>query len=158
MLVPVDFSEHAKMAFDLALGMVRAAASIGEKPQVTLLNVGTVGYGYKKVGLSLREATQQLIDKANEQLDDFLKGVDTTGVDVECIAMCAEDDAEAIHELGVARKVDMIVIGSRGLTASAAALLGSTTERVLVRTAIPLLVAKRKGETVGLLNALLSDA
>ena len=157
-LVPTDFSDHSRMALELSLEMVRSAEALGERPQITLLTVGAVGYGYKKVGLSMRNATQQLIDTANGRLEEFLHGVDTSGIDVECIAMCAEDDAEAIHELGVARKVDLIMIGSRGLTASAAALLGSTTERVLVRTAIPLLVVKRKGETVGLLNALFADA
>jgi nucleotide-binding universal stress UspA family protein len=51
--------------------------------------------------------------------------------------------------------MDMIVVGSRGLSRSAAAILGSTAERVLTCSPLPVLIVKRKGETVHLLDALL---
>jgi nucleotide-binding universal stress UspA family protein len=52
--------------------------------------------------------------------------------------------------------MDAIVIGSRGATLPADALLGVTTERVLLNASCPVLVVKRKGETFGFLDAVLA--
>jgi len=50
---------------------------------------------------------------------------------------------------------DMILLGSRGRTKSAAILLGSVAEKlVMVNNVLPMLIFKKKGETVGFFEAL----
>lgn len=56
-----------------------------------------------------------------------------------------------------ARNMDVIVIGSRGATLPAIALLGATTERVLLEASVPVLVVKRKGETFRFLDVILES-
>ena len=45
--------------------------------------------------------------------------------------------------------------GSRGQSRSASLLLGSESDHMLMETKIPVLIAKRRGERIGLLEALL---
>ncbi len=153
--VPVDFSKHSKLALEIALEIARAGAPAHEKPQVLVHTVYRVGYGYHKLGMDLDQAIAEQGAAVQQKLDEFLADVDTSGVQFETICTCSEDAATAVHELASARKMDMIIAGSRGLSPAAAAILGGTAERILLGAPQPVLIVKRKGETVGLLNALL---
>jgi hypothetical protein len=51
--------------------------------------------------------------------------------------------------------MDLVVMGSRGQSQSASILLGSESEGVMMESRIPVLIAKRPGERIGLLQALL---
>jgi nucleotide-binding universal stress UspA family protein len=154
-LVPVDMSAHSRMALEAALEIARAHGPAGEVPQVIVQTVYCVGYGYHKLGMKFNQAMAERGKVAEGELEKFLADVDTSGVQVEAICTCSEDAAQSVHELAAARKMDMIVVGSRGLSPAAAAILGGTAERILVHAPEPVLIVKRKGETVGLLNALL---
>ena len=156
-LVPVDFSEHAKLALEAALEIARAGAAKDERPQVLAHTVYCAGYGYHRLGMDRDEAIAKQAEVTQRKLDEFLEGVDTSGVQFETICTCSEDTAASVHELAAARKMDLVVVGSRGLSATAAAILGGTAEQILQHAPLPVLIVKRKGETVGLLNALLGD-
>lgn len=153
--VPVDLSEHSRLALETALEIARASVAEGGQPQVLVQTVYCVGYGYHKLGMDLDQAVAQQGEVTQKKLDEFLADVDTSGVQFETICTCSEDPAAAAHELASARKMDMIVVGSRGLSPAAAVILGGTAERILVHAPQPVLIVKRKGETIGLLNALL---
>jgi len=154
-LVPVDFSEHSKLALTAALEIARAGAVDGEQPQVLVQSVYCAAYGYHMLGMDRDQATAKQAEVTQENLDEFLVGIDTSGVEFETVCTCSEDTAAAVHELAAARKMDMIAVGSRGLSPTAAAILGGTAERILLHAPQPVLIVKRKGETVGLLKALL---
>ncbi len=72
------------------------------------------------------------------------------------LAVATSDSTEtAIQEAAIAHRADLIVLGSRGK--GAVFLLGSVTERVLHAAVLPVLIVKRKGETVPLLEALFGE-
>lgn len=155
MLVPVDFSAHSKLALEQAIAIARASG--GANPQVIALSVYSVGYGYRKMGVSLAEAGQQLESVTRAALTEFVADVDKAGVEFEALCTCAERVEAGVLDMAAVHKVDVIVVGSRGLSWPASMLLGSTAERILVTSPLPVLIVKQKGETVNLLNALLGD-
>jgi len=152
LLVAIDCSKHSMLALESAAGIVRAS---GESPQIIAQAVGYAGYGYHKLGLSLEQAVTRQTKALQEELDEFLADFDQSGLQFETVCTCSEDAASAVHELSAARKMDIIVVGSRGLSTTAAAILGSTAEQILMHASAPVLIVKEKGETTGLLNALL---
>jgi nucleotide-binding universal stress UspA family protein len=155
LMVPVDFSEHSKMALETALAIARATAGTNGMPQVLVQTIFNVGYGYTKAGVEFHEAARNMEAATRRDLDEFLQGIDTSGVEFEAVCTCSEHAPESVHELATVRKMDVIAVGSRGLSRSAAAILGSTAERILTASALPVLIVKRKGETTHLLDALL---
>ncbi len=152
-MVPVDFSESSRMALRTGADIAR---SCGE-PNAELLvcSVFQVGYGYLKSGLDYDGARKQLEQVTCDKLRQMLDEAECPDIKASVECMCSEQIATAIYELAASRKMDLIVIGSRGLTRSAAILLGSNAERILFHSPFPVLVVKRKGETVRLLDVLL---
>jgi nucleotide-binding universal stress UspA family protein len=149
-LVPIDFSAHSKRALEQGLELARASGDA--QPQLVMHSNSPVGYGYTKLGMSLAEAIAERERDTRQRLVDFVADLDTTGVEVEQVCTTAEDTEAAICEVAVARKMDLILVGSRGQ--SGIFLLGSTAERLLHKSMLPVLIVKEKGETVPFLDAL----
>lgn len=134
-MVPVDGSESAKRALDMAAGLANTyEAAI------------TVAHVYQPVAhLPSREASYQarveeytasrarLLAEAEQQL--HAQGVQ----EVEISALYGSP-ATAIINAATARNVDLIVMGTRGLTPIKGLLLGSVSERVIGRAHCPVLV------------------
>ena len=60
-----------------------------------------------------------------------------------------------ITDIAKSMDADLILLGSRGRTTSAAILLGSTAEKVIQSNKyLPMLIFKKKGETMGFFDAL----
>ncbi len=154
LLVLVDGSAHSRMALETALHLARAGVG---KPQVVVQSVYGVAYGYRYEGMSLDQAQRHREAVQREQIEAFIADVDTTGVDFEVVYTCSLNISAAAYDLAAARHMDAIVIGSRGATLPAIALLGGTTERVLLNAPLPVLLVKRKGETFRFLDAVLAQ-
>lgn len=152
LLVLVDGSEHSRMALETALHIARLA---GKESQVLVQSVYGVPYGYRYAGMSIEQAQRHRETLQREKIGKFLADIDTSGVTFDVVYTCSLNTAAAAHDMASARNMDAIVIGSRGATLPAVALLGATTERVLLEAPIPVLVVKRKGETFRFLDAVL---
>ncbi|MHC4780921.1 MAG: universal stress protein, partial [Planctomycetota bacterium] len=50
--------------------------------------------------------------------------------------------------------INLIIIGARGRTAVASLVLGSVTEKLIRNSYMPVLAVKKKGENLGLLQAM----
>jgi nucleotide-binding universal stress UspA family protein len=153
-LVLVDESEHARLALETALAIVRVDP--GERPEVIAQCVYTVDYGYRYAGLSFSEAVANLEKITRERLQPMIDAVDTTGVEFELVLTYSQHVSQAAYDLASARNMDFIVVGSRGAHTAPATLMGGVEERVLAGSPDPVLVVKKKGETVRFLDALLS--
>lgn len=152
-LVPVDFSAHAKMALLAGIAFVRASGE--PRPQVYVQTVFSVGYGYSKAGLTLEDAARELEEVNRRRLEEFVQDVDLSGLTHELYCSASDEPEAAIIQFAQARKADLICVGSRGMTTAASVLLGGTVDRLVARAPTPVLIVKRKGETLGLLDVLL---
>lgn len=154
LLVLVDGSEHSKLALQRAVQLLRASH---EKPQLLIQSVYGVPYGHRYTGMNLEEASRHQEGLERARMEEFLAGVDIAGMPYQVVYTCSLDIASSAHDLASAENMDAIVIGSRGATLPAIALLGGTAERVLLNSPVPVLVVKRKGETYRFLDAVLSQ-
>ena len=151
-VVPIRDSECSANALEVACGI---AATTGAT--VTALNVFHVTSGYSRVGTTLEEHQALLEAAAMRECARLIKRTDTHGVNVEC--KCTPDlhghpVPVILEELGSGQG-RAVVIGARGRTGAAGVLLGTVTEQLIRKSPSPVLAVKKKGECVGVLQALL---
>ena len=65
------------------------------------------------------------------------------------------DVVQAVERIADGAGADLVVMGSRGQSRSASILLGSESDHMLMDAKVPVLIAKRRGDRIGLLQALL---
>jgi nucleotide-binding universal stress UspA family protein len=144
-LVPVDFSEHSADTMRVAVSLARASGAT-----CTALHVyfNTAVATYEEYDQVLRGEEQQSYEK-------FISSIDTQDV---AITPLFEECSQVPHViLRVAKRLqaDLIVMGTRGRSRSAAILLGSVTEQTIIAMPVPLLAVKHFGARIGVLQALL---
>jgi nucleotide-binding universal stress UspA family protein len=131
-----------------------AQASDRPNPQLVAQTVRHVGSKHDLAGVTFEESVEIQRKHGLQELEEFIAKIDTHGVSVEYLVTLSDEPAESIAQIASVRKMDIVVIGSRGPTRPAAALLGSTSESVLMTCAAPVLIIKEKGETLRLLEAI----
>lgn len=133
-LVPSDFSTHADAALAWA---TRLAAST--KARVVLEHSYHVP---RNLESSVVLTDQGVIDSIAEDVNSRLDRVKSdSGVDADFVLANGHAD-EAALEVARAQSADLIVIGTRGLTGLGHVLLGSTAERIIRRSAVPVVSLK----------------
>lgn len=153
-LVAVDCSDHSKLAMETAAALAKAAGE--PHPQLFALTVRQVASRYDLAGVTFEECADAQRNYGQRDLGKFLEEIDSKGISVEPMVLLSEEPALAITHAAMAKKMDIVVAGSRGATSTAAALLGSTSENLLMACACPILLVKEKGETLHFLEALFS--
>lgn len=152
-LVPVDFSEHSKHAFDFGCALARAAG-IGE---ISILRSFGIPYGQHKATISREEFAAEYENFENEHLAKFIEEEKPVDVRIKPVVIESMVAAYGIANHAKSHGVDIIVLGSRGAHAVSALLLGSTTEEVINQVLCSILVIKPKGTGLSLLDSLLGD-
>jgi nucleotide-binding universal stress UspA family protein len=152
-LVPVDFSENSKLALNTAL---QISTSFDPRIPVLIFHVYKIPTGYGKTGKTRDEFGQIMRRNAEEQYEGFMEEIETADIPVEPHFALSENIDEAILDKAHGDNCDLIVVGARGRSATAAMLLGSLTEKLIGKTRLPLLAVKKKSENMGLLDALLN--
>lgn len=153
-LVPVDFSDHS-------LNALRQAILIQENSPIPLeikcQYVYDLPVGYHKTGKSMREVADIMCDLAKEDYRKFIQRLPPEHQNIPCV-FTQDDNHDPVKEIytqAVKEQADLIIIGSKGKTKAAAALMGSTAERLaLYNKSIPLMIVKDKNENIGFLEAL----
>jgi len=90
-----------------------------------------------------------------EAFESFSAPLDTSGITVRPLFEEGPNVAHAVERVAAATSADLVVMGSRGQSRSASILLGSESDHMLMESKMPVLIAKRRGERIGLLQALL---
>jgi nucleotide-binding universal stress UspA family protein len=135
-LAAVDYSEPSAYALSIA-GHIARRAGNSECLAVHVLPP------HGKVGTRERGAFER-----------FAAPLDTASVNVQPVLEGGPSVAQVVDRLAESRAVDLVVMGSRGQSRSASVLLGSESEHVLMESKLPVLIVKRRGERIGLLQAL----
>jgi len=153
-LVPTDFSNHAKLATEFAALL----SGMSEATEINCLHAYHVPHGYSSTGKSFEEFADIMRDNAKKRFEVYKTEVDSE-VDLDCdYVLCEQSDAgEEIYKHAVSERYDVVVIGSKGRTGMASMLLGSTAEKLLeYNKQIPVFIVKDKKKNMGFIEALLN--
>jgi SulP family sulfate permease len=145
-LAAVDFSWHSALALSVGAAV---AGSAGLESCLALnvhFNELTIGWG---------DRNEEIRRIKRVELQQLLEPLDLGGVAVESRFVESFRVATAIGNTAGQEKADLLVMGTRGRSPSAAVLLGSETEQVILETRIPVLIVKAPGERDNLLQVLL---
>lgn len=147
-LVPTDFSAHAENALKVAAQIAKKSNS-----EIILLHMTEVPTQMNDVimgGSSIPEV-MLFIKKSNEALDklqekEYLKGIQVTG------QVKFERPFDGILSFTNTNEIDLIVMGSHGVSGIEEVLIGSTTEKVVRLSEVPVLVIKKDTTTLKGMN------
>jgi nucleotide-binding universal stress UspA family protein len=150
-LVPIDFSDHAADTIKVACSMARLCeAAEAVCPEVVALHVY-----FNEAIVTYEDYDAVLRGQEAEAYEKFMAPLNCQGVRVR---PRFEESANVPHAIARAAKeedADLIVMGTRGRSRSAAILLGSATDAMLTDTTVPLLAIKHYGARMSVLQALL---
>ena len=140
-LVPVDFSDHSQRALDEAVGLAKTFGA-----QIHLLHCYQIHpTAVAPYGIVVPETFEHDIRMAAlQRLSEMREKVAAQGVRVQ-EHITAHFPAEEIVEMADHLGVDLIVMGTRGLTGLKHVLLGSVAERTIRLAKCPVLTVKAIG-------------
>lgn len=145
-LVPIDFSDNAADAMRVATSM----AKLSGHTECLALHV------YFDEAVTTYEGYDQVLRGQEEQAyRQFIAPIDLQGVKVTPLFEEGANVAHAIGRVAEGQGADLIVMATRGRSRSAAILLGSATEEMIIESRVPLLAVKHFGARMGVLQSLL---
>ncbi len=148
-IVPIDFSSYSVLALEYAQQISPNADSI------TCYHLFEVPSGYTKIGKSYEEFAEIMRENSQKEYARFIRKHHLPEYDCQMVVRSKDNRAETILDAAKGAGIDLIVIGSRGRTNSAAMLVGSFAEKIInINNEIPMLVMKKKGENMHFLEAL----
>ncbi|MFI5329798.1 MAG: universal stress protein [Desulfobaccales bacterium] len=135
MLVPVDGSEYSLKAVEKACDLAKS------QPSSLLLVAVGIELPELEEGRYIADKMKVLAEAALVKAQEVAKG---KGLDtgVEILLTTGASPAEEIVAVAKERKVDLIVIGSRGLAGKTSSFLGSTASKVVTYSPCSVLVVK----------------
>ncbi len=137
-LIPVDFSESSLKAVDYGAEIASRFQS-----EITLLHViESLPYPafYPEGFTPTFDYDPQLRQRINENLDPILRNSE---LPVHRVIRLGTPSSEIVH-YAVKKDIDLILMSTRGLTGLEHILIGSTTERVVRMSEVPVLTIERQ--------------
>lgn len=142
-LVPVDFSDCAKLVIEAAIPMAKALAA-----SVTLIHVAQPEpefIGYEPGPQTVRDSVAKELVEEHRKIRALEKAFKDAGVSVTALVFQGYP-VEKIEEQALKHHVDMIIMGSHGHGALHNLLVGSVTEGVMRRAICPVLVVPSRAK------------
>jgi nucleotide-binding universal stress UspA family protein len=140
-LVPVDFSRHSDRALAVAVDICRRYGASLFLLHCYQLNPGSIS----PYGPVLPDAYRDdLKAAAGKRLEEWAANASSQDVEVTPV-LSPLYPSEAIDQVLAEQGIDLIVIGTRGLTGLRHVLLGSVAERTVRTAACPVLSVKADG-------------
>jgi nucleotide-binding universal stress UspA family protein len=139
-LCPVDFSPHSERALDYA---VKLSALTGAH-----LTIMTAIDPFLDAATSAAGHAEALMNQTQDELQKLLRRINSTGQllrEAPGIAVLTGEPAEEILKQTVESSADLVVMGTQGLEGGKRMVFGSTTERVLRESNVPVLAVPLQG-------------
>lgn len=155
-LVPVDFSTHSLLALQQAI-KIKETSDI--PMEIKCHHIYRLPFGWHTTGKSEKEFADIMRGHAEKDYEKFLQQLDARYHDIPCTFSVegSRSVANRVYQQAVLNQSDIVILGSKGKTAAASVLMGSTAERLAHHDKnIPLLIVKDKNENIGFLKALFS--
>lgn len=150
-LVPLDFSNHARMALEQAF-MIAEQYNANVICQ-NVFSLPTHYYPYMP-GENTEHTMREHAEKEYRKFIDQMGG-QFAALPCEFTMDEDRDVSQKIYDYALKEEADLIVVGSRGRTKAASFLLGSIAEKLMdFDKNIPLMIVKNKKESLGLAEAL----
>jgi nucleotide-binding universal stress UspA family protein len=139
-LVPVDFSDHSQRAFEEAIGLARSCGA-----ELHLLHCYQLDpIGVSPYGIAVPETFERDIRMAAMQrLSEWRDKATAQGLRVR-EHITVHFPSEEIVAAAERHAIDLIVMGTRGLTGFKHVLLGSVAERTIRHAPCPVLTVKSR--------------
>jgi len=154
-LVPIDFSSHAKDALLQAINLIKDEIP---KTKIITQNVYQVPSGYHYAGKSFSEFAKIMKENAQKDYEAFVKNLNTEGLKIDPVYALDRHDniISVIYKTAKRTKVDVIVVGAKGINSTAALFIGSSAEKLIqVDADIPVMIVRPKGKQKGILDFLM---
>ena len=149
-LIATDFSSHNHPIYEFA-----ELISDELHAELVPVHLYEVPQGYSKTGKSFEEFAEIMKENAKADFKKFVSKHNHPDLECELILNEGKNPGALILEFAHEVHADLILLGSRGRTSSAAILLGSTAEKLIsANKMLPMLIFKKKGETMGFFDAL----
>ncbi|MEX2592990.1 MAG: universal stress protein [Anditalea sp.] len=149
LMIPIDFSSYSLLSLEFAQEIVK------EPKSIKCFHLYEVPSGYSKIGKSYEEFSEIMLNNAKEDYQEFIKKNNLPQFDCKFILRKDDNKAESLIDIAAKEGINFIIIGSRGRTDSASMLVGSVAEKLIdINNGIPMLILKKKGETMHFLEAL----
>lgn len=152
-LLPFDFSKHSKIALDFVYPILKSRPSI----KINVVSSFEVPNVFLKLKETYMDLAYQVNKRKEEAFYDLLSRKGGVG-DKESFSLRFEPDVDPSELiLSNSENTDLIVMGSKGRSNLNVMFLGSTTQKVIEKVDDNIiLVIKKKGENIGLIEALFS--
>jgi len=137
-IVPVDFSEHSEYALETAAQLAKK-----NNAEIFVLHMLEISEAILNTSNSEQHAKAAFLFKLAEKRfeeflnKDFLKGISVTPI-VKHFKVFSE-----VNEVAKEHDVDLVIMGSQGVTGIKEIFVGSNTEKVVRYSDIPVLVVKQ---------------
>lgn len=150
--IPVDFSDYSSLSLKRTLLLTKDL-----KSKIYLQNVYTVPSSYRYSGKSYQDFSEIMKGHALKDLEVLIKKAESQKQELIPVATIDKDGKviDLILKAAAQKKVDMIVMGAKGRTATSALFIGSKAERMIrINDSIPLMIIRKKGAVAGILETL----
>jgi len=159
-LVPVDYSKTSAIAFDVAFDIAKKDGAeliaLNVVEEATADSYRITGE-WHKADWEDRLFTFELIKKARLQLEKLVKDPKYDAVKVTG-ELRVGNPFHGISTIITERKVDLVVMGTKGFTKIDEMLIGANTERVVRHSRCPVLTVQRKPTTTDFKNIVYATA
>ncbi len=133
-LVPLDGSKNSLRGLEEAIFIARQCGA-------TITGLYVVPISKPKVDSQISYIEKNLLNKAGKFMYDSKKRAAKHGIDFEDKVVYGEEGPKIV-KFSKSKKFDLIVIGSRGMSKIKETFLGSTSNYVLHKSQIPVMIVK----------------
>jgi nucleotide-binding universal stress UspA family protein len=155
LMVATDLSDNSLIALEEAIAI---AEQYRENAEIICHHVFSVPSGYHYTGKSYHEFAEVMRKNAQIEFAKFIQRVDTKGTRIKPLFTLDENDnpVDDIHKAAIEQKVDCILVGGKGKSATTSFFtIGNTTEKLVSSVSeVPLLLVRPKYEDEGIIDYL----